>query len=74
MGNKFFLGMLVAAVLCLVFPVESAHAYLDPGTGSYVLQLVAASLLGGLFVFRTFWGRIKDFLVRLFSRRSRHQQ
>lgn len=37
----------------MVFP-----AYIDLGTGSYVLQVVMASLLGGVFLLRIFWRKI----------------
>ena len=36
-------------------------AYLDPGSGSYLLQLLIAGLLGSLFVIRTYWSRIIGF-------------
>ena len=39
-------------------------AYLDPGSGSYLLQLLIAALLGGLFALRMYWGRIKSFFRR----------
>jgi hypothetical protein len=39
-------------------------AYLDPGSGSFLLQLLAAGVLGGLFAARVFWRRIKRFLLR----------
>ena len=45
-------------------------AYLDPGSGSYLLQLLIAGLLGSLFVVKASWGRIKTFFRRLFSRRD----
>ncbi|HEY46927.1 MAG: hypothetical protein AMJ88_02685 [Anaerolineae bacterium SM23_ 63] len=45
-------------------------AYLDPGSGSYLLQLLIAGLLGSLFVIRASWDRIKTFFRRLFSRRD----
>jgi hypothetical protein len=35
-------------------------AYLDPGTGSFVLQMALAGVLGGLFSLKTFWVRVKD--------------
>jgi hypothetical protein len=36
--------------------------YLDPGSGSLLVQLLAAGLLGGFaLLFRRFWGRIKAF-------------
>ena len=45
----------------------AAFAYLDPGSGSYLLQLLIAGALGGLFALRMFWGRIKGFFTRWFS-------
>ena len=36
--------------------------YLDPGSGSLLVQLIAAGLLGGVGILvKTFWGRIKAF-------------
>ena len=36
--------------------------YLDPGSGSLLVQLLAAGLLGGIGIFlKMFWGRIKAF-------------
>ena len=43
-------------------------AYLDPGSGSFILQLILATLLGGLLILRSYWSKVKDFLVGLFSR------
>ncbi len=47
-----------------------AHAYLDPGTGSYILQIVVGALLGGLFAVGIFWRRVIAFVRGLFSRRG----
>jgi hypothetical protein len=38
--------------------------YLDPGSGSFLIQLVIASLLGAAFVLRTSWSKIKSFFKR----------
>jgi hypothetical protein len=58
---------LLAAALYLVFP-SFAHAYLDPGTGSYVFQLLIAGIVGLLFLVKVYWDKIKLFFARLFSR------
>jgi hypothetical protein len=42
-------------------------AYLDPGTGSLVLQMLLAGALGGLYVARQWWSR----LITVVSRTSR---
>ncbi len=47
-----------------------AHAYVDPGSGSILLQLVLASLFGAAFGLRLFWGSVKGFFARLFGRGS----
>lgn len=53
----------------LVFP-KRVDAYLDPGTGSYLLQIAVAALFGGLFFIKTFWSRIKHFIQNLFNRKE----
>ena len=39
----------------LLLDQQPAHAYLDPGTGSYVFQAVVAAVLGGLVALKVFW-------------------
>jgi hypothetical protein len=43
-------------------------AYLDPGSGSFLIQILIALFLGSAFAIRTFWGRIKNFFLRLLGR------
>ena len=50
--------------------VAEAYAYLDPGTGSYMLQLLIASLVGALFAIKIFWGRIVAFFRGLFAKKK----
>ena len=53
---------LLASLINLILgPVEGQEAYLDPGSGSILLQLIVAAALGGLIILRTSWGRIKGF-------------
>lgn len=60
-------GLLLLVMALLFFPAQ-AHAYLDPGTGSYFIQIALAALVGALFAIRLFWGRIKAFFQKLFSK------
>ena len=39
-------------------------AYLDPGSGSYLLQLLIAAVLGAGLAVRMYWGRIKTIFGR----------
>lgn len=52
---------LLSAAVILIFPLQ-AFAYLDPGTGSYVLQVMVGALLGGAFAVKAFWKNIRSFI------------
>ena len=59
----------IAVILNLISaPLRANEAYLDPGSGSYLLQLLLAGLLGSLFVVKASWGKIKGFFRQLFNR------
>ena len=60
------LFLFVAILLeCFARPAE---AYIDPGTGSYLLQFLIGGLLAGAFMVKTFWNKIKAFLSHLFRK------
>ena len=42
-------------------------AYLDPGTGSFMLQILLSALFGALVAVKLFWKRIRGFFSRLFG-------
>jgi len=63
----------VAIALLLVWP-HNADAYLDPGTGSYVIQLIIAGFLGGIFALKIFWKQINLFFIKIFSRNHSNEK
>ncbi|MFC2149066.1 hypothetical protein ACFLQ8_00020 [Candidatus Auribacterota bacterium] len=67
--RNFGLVLILLTLLFLVFP-RNAHAYLDPGSVSYMLQIIIAALLGSLFAIKMFWGRIKEFIKGVFSKKK----
>jgi len=52
--NKFSL----IALLCLVFLPINAFAYLDPGTGSAMLQGILGALAAVAMVLKLYWHRL----------------
>ena len=56
-------------IFYVLFP-KIAFAYLDPGTGSYMLQVLIASILGAFFTIKIFWGKIRNFFLKLFSKKK----
>ena len=58
---KSSLVALALSLAALSIP-SAAHAYVDPGTGSYFLQILIAGILGAAFAIKLYWRKIKDFL------------
>jgi hypothetical protein len=54
--------ILVALFAIGLMPIASpAHAYLDPGTGSMILQIILGGIAGLLVAGKLYWQRVKDF-------------
>ena len=60
---------LYIVIYYLIFP-HFAYAYLDPGTGSYVFQLVLAFFVGSLYFIKLYWIKIITFIHNLFKKRN----
>ena len=54
----------------LLDPLQRPHAYLDPGSGSFILQIIVAGALGLGLALRAYWARISAAVRRLFGRRD----
>ena len=59
------------SVFLLPMVFQDVHAYIDPGTGSLMIQLIIASLVGAAFMIKIFWRRIKAFFNNRFSKARR---
>ncbi len=51
-------------LLYFIVVPKPAYAYLDPGTGSYIFQLVIATVLGGSLFFKSGVRKFKDIFKR----------
>ncbi|OGP07777.1 MAG: hypothetical protein A2048_03385 [Deltaproteobacteria bacterium GWA2_45_12] len=56
--NKFMFFILILSIFLLP---STAHAYLDPGTGSMILQIVVGSVLAAVYTVKVYWQKIKAF-------------
>ena len=62
--SKAAFGLALLAALT----ARPAQAYIDPATGSFILQALVAGFLGALFALKMFWHRIVGFFRSLTSR------
>ncbi len=56
------------SVMLLPLVLLNVREYIDPGTGSLVLQVLIGSLIGGFFLIKVFWSKIRVFFSSLFSK------
>jgi hypothetical protein len=64
----------IVALGLLGLTTGTAAAYLDPGAGSFVLQMMIASALAIGASVKLFWYRIKQTLQDLFGREKESKQ
>ena len=55
----------VAIVLTVtLMPPTRELAYLDPGSGSFLIQLLIGVLIGSMVFLRKYWSQLRSFLSR----------
>lgn len=62
MTGKVFISL--AGTLAMASLAAPAHAYLDPSTGSIILQATIGAIAGATLFFRTFLYRVKSAIFR----------
>ncbi|MDH5776406.1 MAG: hypothetical protein OEZ57_16005 [Nitrospirota bacterium] len=62
---RFSNGIFFCFVFWMTFTsFNEAWAYLDPGTGSMVLQLLLGGVAGAVVVVKLYWEKVKNFFSR----------
>ena len=69
MLGEIYYGLFLIIALQVILS-QNAFAYLDPGTGSYIFQVLIAVSIGGLFTVKMYWQKIKIFFSHLFSKKQ----
>jgi hypothetical protein len=57
--NSRILSILLALFLLSLATEQSLKAYADPGSGAMFVQIILATIVGGLFRFRKFIARFR---------------
>jgi hypothetical protein len=59
-------------VLKSVLPdiLRSGHMYLDPGSGSFLLSILIATIAGAGIYVATYWRKVKAFFIRTFGKKQ----
>ncbi|UMZ74125.1 hypothetical protein [Natranaerofaba carboxydovora] len=58
---KMSINIILFSLLILFMFPGISYAYLDPGSGSLIFQMIVAGAAGIAFAVKVFWYRIKQF-------------
>lgn len=70
-SEKILLSTIVFLSIFLLPTQKPAYAYLDPGTGSLIFQILVGVFLTILYIIKNSFKNIKIFLTRLLSRKQK---
>ena len=66
--KQYFLYLATVILFSLTVP---AHAYLDPGTGSIILQAILGFIAASLATLSFYWNKVKLFLNKLLKKNNK---
>ena len=61
---------LIIALVSVFLISSEAHAYIDPGTGSILIQAIVGGIIGFFVILRQFGGKIFIYTKQLFRRKN----
>ena len=70
---KFRNSFLPITVILLIFghfSISNAYAYLDPGTGSIILQTIMALFVAGIATISIWWQKFKNLFNKIFRKKK----
>ena len=68
--GSLVISISLLSVFFLLTRTEHAHAYIDAGTGSLILQILLGTLFGTLFMLKVFWRRFTGRVSRLLFKKK----
>ena len=69
--NKIF--SLLSIITLIIFPTK-AFAYLDPGTGSIILQAILGFIAASITTISIYWTKFKSLISKLFNKKEKNKK
>ena len=63
---------ILAFLYIVTFP-NYAYAYLDPGTGSIILQAIIGFLAASVTAISIYWSKFKSLISKIFNRKEKEK-
>ena len=69
--SKFYL--LLSTISCLILSITNAYAYLDPGTGSIILQAIIGFIAASIATISVYWEKFKLIISKIFRKKNKEK-
>jgi len=66
--NINWLSISIGSIIIVSLMIDDAYAYIDPGTGSMIIQMLIGVLVGVGIAVKVFWEKIKFSISARFAR------
>jgi O-antigen/teichoic acid export membrane protein len=66
--------LIILNIITIFLIVTNAYAYLDPGTGSFILQAIIGFLAALSAGFLYYWTKVKNFFLKLFKKNKNDEK
>ena len=61
-------------IVYLLCSISNVNAYIDPGTGSIILQAILAFIAGAAATVSLWWGNFKMFIKKIFKSKKKDNE
>ena len=72
-ADGWFWFLLVHLIIYNIFIINNAYAYLDPGTGSIIIQAILGAIAAGFSYCAFYWSKIKNFFKKNNSKKDKNK-
>lgn len=62
--------LLIFIIIFLIFFSKNTYAYLDPGSGNYILQIIVAFFASIFISLKIFWGKITFYYYKIIGKKK----
>ncbi len=63
--------LILHSLLIYFLSINNGFAYLDPGTGSIILQAILGAIAAGFSYCVFYWNKVKNFFLRVFKKKKK---
>ncbi|MBT3311504.1 MAG: hypothetical protein HN737_08310 [Desulfobacterales bacterium] len=67
---RYSSSIIISVSAAILLAAQNAYAYIDPGTGSMILQVVIGVVVGSAMAVKMSWRRIKSFWFRMVGKET----